>query len=110
MKLYRFSPISSYQKLIEAIQYTHIECNTLCFSSFKKYIPIAGNIGIFCHYQEEFLFLKKLQKEITIANDAWNQKYFQLIHPIFIPQENNIPSGRYTHLYIRKPDPYRSHV
>ncbi len=110
MKLYRFSPIKSKEELIEAIKHTHFECYKLCKQSFGEYLPNAGNLGIFCHYEDEYEFLTGLRKEMTEASDNVNQKYFRLHEPIVIPAEDDVPETTYTYLYIRKPDPYRSQV
>lgn len=110
MKLYRFSPITSKSTLFEAIKHIHVSSYTLCYNSFWKYLKNAGNIGIFCHYDEEYNTLKSIQTELVYPSDNPNQKYYTLKTPITIPEENNIPEATYTHLYIRKPDPYRHHV
>jgi hypothetical protein len=75
-----------------------------------KYLTNAGNIGIFCHYDDEYSFLTDLRKEITQESDNFNQKYFRLHQAITIATQGNIPATTYTYLYIRKPDPYRHHV
>ena len=59
MKLYRFSPIKNKEQLIEAIEYTHLKCLELCKKIYGKHLPVAGNIGIFCHYDDEYKFLTK---------------------------------------------------
>ena len=110
MKLYRFSPIQTKEELMEAIRYVHFACNKLCKQSFGEYLPNAGNLGIFCHYDDEYDRLIALRKEMTEESDNVNQKYFRLHEPITIPAQNGIPETTYTHLYIRKPDPYRHHV
>lgn len=110
MKLYRFSPIKNEAELREAIGYTHFACFALCKQALGQYLPIAGNIGIFCHYEDEYQFLTQLQKQLTNESDSINQKYFRLHDPIVVPAKNDIPETIYTYLYIRKPDPYRSHV
>jgi len=110
MKLYRFSPIKTEKELYEAIKHTHLECYKLCKQSFGYYLPNAGNIGIFCHYDEEYQYLTTLRKELTETSDNVNQKYFRLHKPIVIKPEGDIPETTYTYLYIRKPDPYRFHV
>jgi len=74
------------------------------------YLPVAGNVGIFCHYDDEYLFLKKLQKELTDLSDSVYGKYFRLYEPIRIPTNGKMPETTYTHLYIRKPDPYKLQV
>ena len=110
MKLYRFSPITTKAQLMKAILHTHMECHRLCRNSFSKFLPVAGNIGIFCHYDEEYEFLDKLRKELCEESDNINQKYFRLHKPIIIDKQGNIPRTVYTYLYIRKPDPYRAQV
>ena len=101
---YRFSPIKTEKKLFEAIEYTHFVCFELCKKAFGEYLPVVGNIGIFCHYDDEFKFLKKLRKRLTKESKNWNQKYFYLHKPITIKIKNNVPETTYTYLYIRKPD------
>lgn len=110
MKLYRFSPIKNKEELYEAIKHTHFECYKLCKQSFGYYLPNAGNIGIFCHYEDEYQYLTNLRKELTEASDNVNQKYFRLHKSIMIELGGDVPETTYTYLYIRKPDPYRFHV
>lgn len=101
---YRFSPIENKQQLLAAIKYTHLKCFELCKKVFGKYLPVAGNIGIFCHYEDEYQFLTKLRKELTKESDNWNQKYYRLYEPITIPAQGGVQDTVYTYLYIRKPD------
>jgi len=110
MKLYRFSPIQDKAQLLEAIKYIHFACFDLCKQSFDEYLPVAGNVGVFCHYDEEYRALIGIRKELAEESDNLNQKYFRLYKPITIPAEGDVPETVYTHLYIRKPDPYRSQV
>ncbi|HEX8762551.1 MAG TPA: GrpB family protein [Candidatus Saccharimonadales bacterium] len=86
MKLYRFSPIQNKEELLEAITFVHLACNYLCRQSFGEYLPNAGNIGIFCHYDDEYEQLTTLRKEMTEESDNVNQKYFRLHEPIIIPE------------------------
>jgi len=104
MKLYRFSPIKNKERLFEAITYTHFACFELCKKAFNRYLPASGNIGIFCHYDNEYEFLTKLREELTEKSDNWNQKYFRLHKPIIIPAKGNVPETKYAYLYIRQPD------
>ena len=104
MKPYRFSPIQDKNQLLEAIKFTHLKCFELCKKIFGKYLPVAGNIGIFCHYDDEYKFLTKLREELTEKTDNWNQKYYRLYEPIVIPAQGNVPATIYTYLYIRKQD------
>lgn len=110
MKLYRFSPIQNKEQLLEAIKHTHYECYKLCKQSFGYSLPNAGNIGIFCHYDDEHTHLIEIRKQLTEVSDNVNQKYFRLHTPIVVEANGDIPETIYTHLYIRKPDPYRSQV
>lgn len=110
MKLYRFSPIKSENGLLEAIKHIHFSCFELCKQSFGKYFPVAGNMGVFCHYDDEYKFLTELRKKMTEESDNVNQKYFRLHKPIIVLARGDVPETTYTFLYIRKPDPYRFHV
>jgi hypothetical protein len=110
MKLYRFSPITSKEELLKAVEHIHFESFKLCWQSFKKYLPNSGNMGIFCHYQDEYEKLTKLRKELTESSENFNQKYFRLHEPLVIPSRDDVPETNYEFLYVRQPDPYRHHV
>ncbi|USN53102.1 MAG: hypothetical protein H6760_02895 [Candidatus Nomurabacteria bacterium] len=101
---YRFSPIQDKEQLIQAITYTHLKCFELCKKNFGRYLPVAGNLGIFCHDDDEYSYLTKVRQELTKESDNWNQKYYRLHEPIVIPAQGDIPETTYTYLYIRKPD------
>jgi len=104
MESYRFSPIKNKEQLLEAIKYTHLKCFELCKKTFGRYLPVAGNIGIFCHYDDEYKFLTELREQLTDKSDNWQQKYYRLHKPITIPAHGDMPDTVYTYLYIRKPD------
>ena len=104
MKLCRFSPIENTDQLLKAITYTHLKCFELCKKVFGRYLPVAGNIGIFCHYDDEHIFLTKLREELTEESDNWIEKYYRLHKPITIPSQGDVPETTYAYLYIRKPD------
>lgn len=110
MKLYRFSPVTTHADLLEAIRHIHIECFKLCKASLGEYLPVAGNITFFCHYDDEAVAMTALRKVMTESSDNPNQKHFKLHEPIVIPMEGDMPETTYTHLYIRKPDIYRAQV
>ncbi len=110
MKLYRFSPIKNQQQLEKAIQYTHEACYKLCHMALDAYLPVAGNVGIFCHYDNEYEKLTALREKMTDPTIHFNKKYFKLHEPIIIPANGRIPAATYEYLYIRKPDPYRAQV
>ncbi len=90
---------------MKAIQHIHFACHTLCKQSMGRYLPVAGNVGVFCHYDDEYAFLTKLREELTDVSDNINQKYFRLYEPIVIPAKSDVPTTIYSYLYIRKPDP-----
>ena len=110
MKSFKFSPIENNDRLLEAIQYVHLKCSELCKKVYGKYLPVAGNIGIFCHYDDEYAFLTKLRESLTDLSDNWNQKYYRLHEPISVPNCRDVPGTTYTYLYIRKPDQEKSQV
>jgi len=110
MKLYRFSPIQNEAQMMEAIKHIHFACHALCKQSMGKYLPVAGNIGIFCHYEDEYIFLKNLQAELTDLSKSVYGKYFLFHKPIVIPAKGDISKTIYSYLYIRKPDPNKPQV
>lgn len=104
MTPYRFSPIESKERLLEAIEYIHFACFELCKKALGTHLPVSGNIGIFCHYDDEYAFLTGIRKELTDESDNWNRKYYRLHEPITILARDDIPNTTYTYLYVRKPD------
>jgi hypothetical protein len=104
MRSYQFSPIKNKAELLEAIQYIHFGCYKLCKQSFGKYLKNAGNMGVFCHFDDEFEFLKQIRQEITKPSDNPDQKYFELYESLIIESKEDVPKTIYTHLYIRRPD------
>ena len=108
--LYRFSPIKNKKELLETIEYIHFACNRLCKQSLGSYFPGTGMVGVFCQYEDEYERLVKIQEGLVNKSESINGKYFKLNDPIVIKEGNGIPETIYTHLYIRKPDPYRHHV
>ncbi len=110
LRSYRFSPITTKESLLEAISHIHFSCHQLCKQSFGMYFPNAGNMGVFCHYDDEYVYLTNMRKELTEESDNLHQKYFRLHEPIIVPSQGDIPETTYMYLYIRKPDPYRHHV
>lgn len=93
MKLYRFSPIENKAQLIEAIRHIHFACYKLCKQSFGEYLSNAGNVGVFCHYFDEYNTLVAIRNELVEPSDDPNQKYFKLYEPIVIPAEDDAPAA-----------------
>lgn len=110
MTPYRFSPIQNKTQLIYAIKHIHVACHALCAQLFGTYLPVAGNIGIFCHFDDEYVRLTEIQQEITDESKSVYGKYFQLYQPFVIAAKDDVPQTIYTHLYIRKPDPQKPQV
>lgn len=110
MVSFRFSPIQSQSQLFAAIEYIHVECHLLCKQNLGELLPVAGNIGVFCHFDDEYTWLTNRRVELTDEHDNWNKKYYRLHTPIVIPATRGIPQTTYTYLYIRRPDAHSPHV
>ncbi|MFZ2206788.1 MAG: hypothetical protein WA061_03995 [Microgenomates group bacterium] len=110
MHSHLFNPINDTSQLLKTIEYIHVECHRLCKKNLGYLLPVAGNIGVFCHFEDEFIRLTRIREELTEANNNWNKKYFKLHVPIIIPQKNEIPATTYTYLYIRKPNKNTPHI
>jgi len=107
---FRFSPISDKTQLLSALSYVHAACHRLCWKSLGRYLPVAGNIGIFSHTDDEYERLTAIQQEITDPTERVYGKYFRLHEAVVIPATGDIPEAAYTHLYMRKPDPDKPQV
>lgn len=92
------------QKLVDRIKKVNRDCHKLCKMFLSYYLPVSGNIGIFCQSDAEYKEFKDISRKITKKSSNPNQKYFELIKPIQIKGSGEIPTATYTHLYIRKPD------
>ena len=110
MKSFRFSPIKDQAQLLKAIEHIHFECHKLCKQRLGYLLPVAGNVGVFCHFEDEFVLLTKIRKQLTDINNNWNSKYFKLHKPIVISAKDGVPETTYTYLYIRKPDDHTPNV
>jgi hypothetical protein len=91
------------KQMFELVNKIHFGCFNLCKDAIGVYLPVAGNVGIFCQSEEEFKAFTKIRKEITEPSNNPDQKYYRLVQPIIISAVNDIPQTIYTHLYIRKP-------
>jgi hypothetical protein len=110
VKLYRFSPIDSYPDFFEALSYIHEAGNRLCFEALGEYLPVAENIGYFCHYESEYQLLSALRVDLTDPSVNFLGKYFLLNEPLSYASVNAIPAAEYKYIYVRGPDPYRAQV
>lgn len=102
-KLYRFSPITTREKLLEAIGYVADKATQLCRKITGNEHPISG-LTIFSHYPEEFQTLKKIQLEIGVLQSEYNGLYVCLHQPIYLAH------NKLELLRVRIPDPYRMQV
>jgi hypothetical protein len=91
MQLYRYSPIQNLEILLKAGRHIHEECHKLCMNSFGRYLDNSGNLGIFCHYEDEYNLLIEIRKSLTEPSDNPNQKYFKLHNPIIFETTETSP-------------------
>ena len=99
MSSYKYSPITSKHELLRAIEYTHFACFELCKRYFGRYLPVSGNVGIFCHYEDEFVLLTKLREELTEKYFHWNQNIFVFMSQSLSPQKE-IYQKQHIHICI----------
>lgn len=102
--------MKEYEQIKDVIAHIHDMCHALCKQIMGTYLPVAGNVGIFCHAEDEFVRLTALREKLTDSSDSFHGKYFRLHEPIVVPSHNDIPTATYTHLYVRKPDPNRPQI
>lgn len=105
MSQYTCSPIKTREELFEAIKFIHFACYELCINSFGEYLQNSGNMGVFCHYDDEFEFLKSVQAELCMPSSNPDTKYFELHEPVVVPARGDVPETTYEYLYIRRPNP-----
>ncbi|RJQ28550.1 hypothetical protein C4571_03340 [Candidatus Parcubacteria bacterium] len=103
MPIYRFSPIESKEKLIEAVRYVVEKTSTLSEKIVGKSFPIT-HLTIFAHSQDEYENLVEIQDKLGKFYNENNGPRVTLHEPITIGKDH------ITHLRIRKPDPERSQV
>ncbi len=102
-RLYRFSPITNEEGLLEAIQYVVTKTTELCHKVIGVEYPISG-LTVCAHYPDEFEALKKIQLEIGTVESEHNGLYIRLREPI------QLPHNKLNLLRVRMPDPYRMQV
>jgi len=103
MKLYRFSPITGKEQLLEAVSCIAKNTTQLCQKIIGEELPI-NPLTVFSHYHEEFENLKKILFELGSQVSEANGPYVKLGDPIQLP--NNLLDQ----LRVRQPDPYRMQV
>lgn len=91
------------KELLDIVHEVHLGCFRLCKVVIGNYLPIAGNMGVFCQSQDDFERFTRVREELTESCDNPNQKYYRLRRPIVIPSTDDLPETSYTYLYIRKP-------
>lgn len=103
MSSYRFSPIESKDKLVEAVIYTATASSQMCSGILGTSLPIH-TLTIFSHFDTEFEFLKRTLLDMGSPFNENNGPRVTLNEPIQVG-ENTI-----THLRIRHPDSERPQV
>ncbi len=101
--MYRFSPIASQEKLLEAVQYVAADTTGLCKKITGHEYPI-GSLTIFSHYPDEYAQLKEILMRMGKLDHENNGPFVQLNNPIKL-LNNDLQLLR-----IRQPDPYRLQV
>lgn len=94
-----------YSDLHQLLIQIHKDCFQICNISLGKYLPVAGNIGVFSQNEADYKNFMTVREILIESSDNPNQKYFRLKNELIIPKIDVIPQTTYTHLYIRKPDP-----
>lgn len=81
----------------------HVTCSRLCLAAYGQVFGVVGNVAVFCQTAEEYRLLTALRQVITHPSTNPEQKYFALLDPIMVSASGSVPTGTYTHLYIRRP-------
>ena len=89
-------------KFMELIHSIHIVCAGLVAESTGKYLPVAGNIAVFCQNDSEYERFSVVGCKLTQPSANPNQKYFRLKESITIA-DSDMPAATYEYLYVRKP-------
>ena len=86
MKSFRFSPIKNKKELFEAIIYLHFESFRLLKQNLGYILPVSGNVGIFCHYEDEFERLIEIRKGSATGDQTQNMSRGELhvLVPFFV--------------------------
>mgnify|MGYP003344586473 CR=1 FL=1 len=97
MSIVDFKPIDTFSKLQQAIKYIDINCVELIKKVIGRDLPVAGNIAVFTHSNDEYNNLLKIAEKIVEPSNSKKQKYYKLVRPI------TLGVNKYEWLYIRKP-------
>lgn len=103
MNPFRFSPIESEEKLIEAVTYVATETSRLCEQVIGHPLPITS-LTIFSHSPDEFEKLTQILLSLGNLLNESNGPRVVLYTPI------TVNGHTITHLRIRKPDIERPQV
>lgn len=96
--------------IADIVERIHKDCSELVRETVGRYLPVAGNVAIFCQSDKEHQQLLELSGNLTLPSDNPNQKYFKLRRSIVIPEINGVPESSYDYLYIRKPSPNSTEI
>jgi hypothetical protein len=100
---YRFSPIETKEKLLEAVQYVAKTTTELCEKITGNEYPISS-LTIFSHYPEEFEKLKAFLFEMGKLDHENNGPFVKLNEKI------SLHNSELELLRVRHPDPNRPQV
>lgn len=116
MKRYRYSPINTKAKLLEAVEYI-VKQTTLLLFNLEGQFFVTEYVTIFAHYQDEYEALLEICAQLGESEETNNGMKYILREPLKILAgrievngniEDNYDEIKY--LRIRKPDPYRMQV
>jgi len=93
-----FDRLDSENILFEKVEYLDKKCTEIVNQVYGSSLPVAGNVAIFTHSENEYHHLKLLTKSLIHSSTNPRQKYFQLLEPI------KVGNNEYRWLYIRKPN------
>ena len=103
MQLYRWSPIKTKEELLSAMSYVNEASSQLFFKITASVAPISS-LTIFAHYPDEFETLKMIQAQMGRYVGEVSGPRVELHEP------RRTGENVITHLRIREPDPYHTHV
>lgn len=103
MNSYRFSPILSEERLIEAVKYVAMQTSILAEKIVGQSFPIVS-LTIFSHDQKEYDQLTQILNQLGSFYNENNGPRVTLYKSVEVGQ------NRITHLRIRKPDIERPQV
>lgn len=105
MKFYRFSPLTSSDDCLKALEYIDEKLRALSALVLDVKLPV-NTLKIFAHYEDEYSFLREWADSLGESKDEGSSTsyYVEPAEPMTV---NDDPIE---YVGIRVPDPYRAHV